>query len=300
MDYCTPTSAGEALRILVEYNGDALIIAGGTDVLLDIRKGKQSPRVLVDITRIPGIDDIVVEKECVEVGAAVTFAALERHPDLQARVHALVEAASAIGTADIQNVATWAGNLVQAMPAADGAIVALALDAEARLEDADGARWQPVAHLFAGPGRSTVDSTRQIITRIRFRIPDRKWGTAWRRIGRRDSLVLPILNCAVKLELAEGRIAHATIALGPVAPIPFRATTAEKFLRGCEPGDSVFSEAAWIAQQESNPRSSRARASREYRLAALPALVLDALVAATTRAQSSSDQLEKQYKGFRL
>ena len=284
--YCTPASVAEVLGILVGYNGDARIIAGGTDVLPDIRKGKQSPRVLVDITRIPGIDDIVVEKECVEVGAAVTFAALMHHPYLQARVHALVEAASAIGTADIQNVATWAGNLVQAMPAADGAIVALALDAEVLLEDADGARWQPVVRLFAGPGRSAVDPTRQVITRIRFRIPQQRWGTAWRRIGRRDSLVLPILNCAVKLELAEGRIAHATIALGPVAPIPFRATTAEKFLLGCEPGDSVFSETAWIAQQESNPRSSRARASRGYRLAALPVLVQDALAVAATRAHA--------------
>lgn len=283
--YYTPGSVEEAMRILSRYDGDALILAGGTDVLPDIRKGKRNPRCLVDITRIPGIDRITVEKEFVEVGAAVTFSALRSHPYLQSHVHALAEAAAAVGAADIQNVATWAGNLVQAMPAADGAVVALALDAEALLHDGDGAQWLPVARLFAGPGRSTVDSTRQMITAIRFPIPERPWGTGWRRTGRRDSLVLPVLNCAVKLELAEGCIARAAIALGPVAPIPFRAAAAEEFLRGRELGNEAFGQAARIAQQESNPRSSRARASREYRLAVLPVLVQEALAIAAARSQ---------------
>lgn len=282
--YCVPTSTEEALQILGRYDGNARIIAGGTDLLPDVRKGKRNPHCLVDITRIPGIDRITVEKGYVEVGAAVTFFALRHHPYLLAHVHALADAAAAVGAADIQSVATWAGNLVQAMPAADGAVAALALDAEALLHDADGARWLPVARLFAGPGRSTIDSTRQMITRIRFRIPERLWGTGWRRTGRRDSLVLPVLNCAVKLELVQGRIAHAAIALGPVAPIPFRAAAAEEFLRGQAPGDETFGEAARIAQQESNPRSSRARASREYRLAVLPALAQEALTIAAARA----------------
>ncbi len=287
--YFTPDSTDEALEILDRYHGEALIIAGGTDVLPDIRKGKRNPRCLVDITRIPGIDRITVEKEYVEVGAAVTFSLLRQHSYLVAHVHALAEAASAVGAADIQNVATWTGNLVQAMPAADGAVVALALDAKVLVQDADGARWLPVACLFAGPGRSTVDPTRQMITAIRFCIPSRPWGTGWRRIGRRDSLVLPVLNSAIQLELEEGRIARAAIALGPVAPTPFRATAAEEFLLGKAPGDQTFGEAARIAQRESNPRSNPARASREYRLAALPVLVHEALVIATARAQEKID-----------
>lgn len=287
--YCAPSSIEEALQILRRHDGDALIIAGGTDVLPDIRAGKRNPRCLVDITHIPGFDRITIEKEYVQVGAAVTFAALRRHPYLQSHVHALAYAAAAVGAADIQNVATWAGNLVRAMPAADGAVVALALDAEALLHDADGAQWRPAARLFADPGMSTVDPTRQIVTHIRFRIPERPWGTGWRRIGRRDSLVLPVLNCAVKLELTDGRIARAALALGPVAPTPFRAAAAEEFLLGQSPGEKTFSEAARIAQRDSNPRSSRARASREYRLAALPALVQDALASAARRAQEKSE-----------
>lgn len=283
--YRMPGSVNEALEILHRYDGDALIIAGGTDVLPDIRKGKRNPRCLVDITHIPGMDRITIEREYVEVGAAVTFGELAHHPYLQSHVPALAQAAAAVGAADIQNAATWVGNLVQAMPAADGAVVALALDAQVRLQDAEGTAWLPVARLFAGPGRSNVDPTRQIITAIRFRIPERPWGTSWRRIGRRDSLVLPILNCAVKLELAEGRIVRAAIALGPVAPTPFRATAAEEFLLGQAPADETFGEAARLAQGESNPRSSWARASRDYRLAALPTLVREALTIAAARAQ---------------
>ncbi|MCL5951891.1 MAG: FAD binding domain-containing protein [Chloroflexi bacterium] len=295
--YCVPGSISEALEILGRYDGDALIIAGGTDVLPDIRKGKRSPRCLVDITHIPGLDQITVAREYVEVGAAVTFSALAQHPYLQSHVQALVDAAAAVGSADIQNAATWAGNLVQALPAADGAVVALALEAQVLVHDKDGMRGLPVARLFAGPGRSFVDPTRQIITAVRFRIPERPWGTGWRRIGRRDSLVLPILNCATVLELAGGHIIRAAIALGPVAPTPFRATAAEEFLIGQPPGDEAFAEAARLVQRESNPRSSRARASREYRLAALPALVLDALTLASRRAQEKLELQRRERTG---
>ncbi len=287
--YCVPGSLDEVLEILGHYDGDALIIAGGTDVLPDIRERKRNPRCLVDITHIPGMDRITIEREYVEVGAAVTFAALRHHAYLQSHIHALADAAAAVGAADIQNVATWAGNLVRAMPAADGAVVACALDAQALLHDADGVRWLSVASLFAGPGLSRVDPTRQIITCIRFRLPERPWGTGWQRIARRESLALPVLNCAVKLELTDGCIARAAIALGAVGPTPFRASAAEEFLLGRAPGDKAFSEAARIAQRDSNPRSSRARASREYRLATLPALVQDAAAIAARRAQEKRE-----------
>lgn len=289
-EYCIPGSVKEALKILAAHRGHALIMAGGTDLMPDIRRRKKNPHCLVDITRIPGLDAIAVDEEFVDVGAAVTFSALRHHPYLQSHFHALTEASAAVGTQDIQNVATWAGNLVQAMPAADGAIVALALDAQALVEDAEGARWQPVANVFAGPGHSKIDPTCEIVTHIRFPIPARVWGTAWRRIGRRDSLVLPILNCAVMLEAAEGRIAEARIALGPVAPIPSRAVAAEEFLLGKLPGDAAFSKAARIAQAESDPRSSKTRASREYRLAVLPDLIHEALSGAALRANLERDQ----------
>ena len=313
-DYCYPISIEEALAHLEADRGAARIIAGGTDVLPDMRKGRIGPRCLVDVTRIPGLDQIEVGEEFVTVGAAVTFAALAEHAFLRERVHALVDAARSVGAAAIQNAATWVGNIVQAMPAADGAIIALALDAEARIVDRAGSRWRPVESLFEGPGVSAVDPTSQIVTHVRFPRPglNGSTGTAWRRIGRRSALVLPILNCAVQVcldphpgplpprerELAQDphpsllpgrereRIVRAAIALGPVAPRPIRARKAEDYLIGRPPTEETFAEAGRIAQGEANPRTSVMRASREYRLGIIPVMVSEALDNAAARARS--------------
>jgi len=288
MEYVYPSSVEEAVAQLETHDGQARVIAGGTDVMPDVRRQKIRPRCLVDVTRIPGLDRITVTGDFVEVGAAVTFAAIKDSPFLNRHVHALVDAAGSVGAVAIQNAATWVGNLVQAMPAADGAIVAVALEAEARLVDRSGAAWRPVESLFEGPGVSAVDPTRQVITHVRFPRHRSPWGTAWARVGRRPSLVLPILNCAVNLCLAPGgsHITHACVALGPVAPRPFRAREAEAFLAGQALTVEVFKQAGDIAREESNPRSSLMRASREYRLAVVPALVSDALAVAAGRARS--------------
>jgi len=285
-EYLYPTSIEEAITMLAVHDGTARVIAGGTDVMPDMRQHKLSPRCLVDITRIPGLDRITLNGEYVEVGAAVTFAAIKDSSFLNQHVHALTDAARAVGAAAIQNVATWAGNIVQAMPAADGAVVALALEAEARIVDGRGAVWRPVETLFKGPGVSAIDPRHQLISHLRFQLPSLPWGTAWQRNGRRPSLVLPTLNCAVKLclEPDSKRIAHVVIALGPVAPHPFRARAAEAFLTGRLPTAEVFEQTASIAQSESHPRSSIMRASRDYRLAIIPSLVSAALTVAAERA----------------
>jgi CO/xanthine dehydrogenase FAD-binding subunit len=139
-----------------------------------------------------------------------------------------------------------------------------------------------------------VDPTRQLITHLRFPRPRQPWGTAWSRVGRRPSLVLPILNCGVKLCLSPdgGRIASACVALGPVAPRPFRARETEAFLQGQPPVEATFRQAVHIAQGESDPRSSVKRASREYRLSIIPSLVRDALALATERARLGDRWLE--------
>jgi CO/xanthine dehydrogenase FAD-binding subunit len=287
--YHFASSVEETVSLLGANAGEARIIAGGTDVLPDIRRDKIHPRCLIDITRIPGLDEITVGEEYVQVGAAVTFAALKESTYVNQYVHALAAAARSVGAQAIQNAATWIGNIVQAMPAADGAIIAIALDAEARIHDADGAKWQLVESLFGAPGISRLDSTRQFISYVRFPRPRPGCGTAWQRVGRRPSLVLPILNCAVKLCLEDGRkqIAQAALAMGPVAPRPLRARKAETFLCGQLPTRQVFEAAARLVQEEANPRDSIMRASRAYRLAIIPTLVHDALTIAAERARGT-------------
>ena len=291
-EYLIPCTIEEALDLLSVPGGQALIIAGGTDVLPDIRKGKSAPGCLVDVTRIPELTAIRVDDGYVTVGAAVTFATLREHPYLQRHVHALVEAAASVGAAPIQSAATWGGNLVQAMPAADGAIIAITLGAELWVVDRDGGRWIPVLDTFAGPGRSYIDPTRQLITMIHFPIPPTPWGTAWRRAGRRPSLILPTLNCAVKLVLSEdgSRVVDAAIGMGPVASCPHRAAEAEAYLIGRALNPETFAEAARLAEHGADPRSSVHRSSRDYRLTILPVLVEEALGVAAGRACNVIDE----------
>ena len=294
-EYVFPGSVEEAVAELEARGGKGRVIAGGTDVLPDLREGRMETGCLIDVTRIPGLDAVVVDERWVMVGAGVTFAGLRLDGFLQENVPGLVEAAGSVGAGAIQNAATWVGNIVQAMPAADGGIAALALGAEARIVGADGVRWERVEHLFAGPGVSRVDPTRELVTHLRFPTPTERTGTAWRRVVRRAALVLPILNCAVRVELegtSEGgggeddvwRIADAAIAIGPVAPRPLRAREAEVFLVGRMAEEPVLREAAVIARGEAHPRTSVMRASREYRLAILPELVMGALTTAVERA----------------
>jgi carbon-monoxide dehydrogenase medium subunit len=279
LEYIFPTSVDAAVRALADWHGQARLIAGGTDLLPALAENTLQPRCLISTSRIRGLDEIRVMDEYVEIGAAVTFADLKEHAYIKEHVEVLAGAARSVGALAIQNVATLAGNIVNAMPAADGTMAAIALEAEARVVDSTGANWIAAETLFKGPGQSVLDPTRQLLTHIRFRRYERGWGTAWYRLGRRPSLTLPILNCAVSLRLDESgqKIIKAVIAVGPVAPQSFRARQAERFLESHPVSAENLQLAAEMVPQECSPRGNPLRASKEYRQAMLPVLVKDSL-----------------------
>jgi carbon-monoxide dehydrogenase medium subunit len=292
MSYFYPATIEAAIRLLANHAGRARVIAGGTDLMPAIRDGKIDPEALVDITRVPGLDRIEFDDAWITVGAAVTFAMLRDSAFLRARVPALAQAAASVGAAPLQEMATWAGNVVQAMPAADGGVAAVALEAEAHVVDAKGARWVAVESLYTAAKTSAIDSTRQVITHLRFPAPPAGWGCAWQRIGRRPSLTLPILSCAATLRIisSTAEIESATIALGPVAALPFRARGAEASLAGHPADDGTFERAGELAREECHPRTNPLRASAEYRGALIPAIVRAALSAARTHATGRMPQ----------
>ncbi|MGD8624538.1 MAG: FAD binding domain-containing protein [Anaerolineae bacterium] len=285
--YEMPKSVEEALDILKQYEGRAQLIAGGTDLIIELQEGKHSADCLVDVTRIPGLDRIEREGDDIVMGANVTFRQIKDSALLREKARVLPEAAASVGALQIQTVATLAGNVVSALPAADGCVALLALEAEVEIVSLEGRRWRPVGELFLGPGRSAVDPRRQMITKIRFPVPPGRYGTAWERIGRRRALVLPILNCAVNLSLTEGdgKITRACIGLGPVAPVPFRAMETEAFLRGRAATEEIFRQAGEIASGEAKPRTSVLRASKEYRSEVLKVLVRQGLERAAEEAR---------------
>ncbi len=286
--YEIPGSIDEAQDILARYDGRARLIAGGTDLIIELQEGRRSVDCLVDVTRIPNLDRIEQDCDWIVLGANVTFRQIKDSPLLKEQARVLAEAAATVGALQIQTMATLAGNVANAMPAADGSVALVTLDAEAEIVDCHSRSWRPVASLFAGPGQSAIDPTRQMITRFRFQASGPGQGSAWERIGRRRALVLPILNCGVSLAVEDGaRIAWARIGLGPVAPVPFRARQAEAYLAGRPAGEEAYAEAAELAAGECRPRSSVLRASKEYRVEVLKVLVRQGLARAVAQARES-------------
>jgi carbon-monoxide dehydrogenase medium subunit len=288
--YETPASVEETLDILARYQGQARIIAGGTDLIIQLQECTCSAQCLVDVTRIPDLNRIERDGEWIVLGSNVTFRQVKESTLLQKEARVLVEAAATVGALQIQTVATLAGNIVNAMPAADGNVALTCLDAQAQIADSQGRIWHPLAELFLGPGQSAVDPTRQMLTSIRFPALKAGEGSAWERIGRRRALVLPILNCGVSVALTEAmdRFEWARIALGPVAPVPFRARGAEAFLTGKPAVKDTFVQAAEMAAGESHPRSSLLRASKEYRTEVLKVLVRQGLARAVQQGREPS------------
>ena len=276
-DYLFPQSVDEALDILGARGGQARIIAGGTDLTIQSQRGRVQSRVMVDITRIPGLDRIDQKDGYVHVGARVTHAEVAASPLIQARASVLAEACGSVGGPQIRNVGTLVGNVMNALPAADGAIALFALDAEAEVATQRGRMWVAMADLYAGVGRSTVDPSEAMITQVRFRALADGDGSAFERLAKRKALILPILNAGVVVRMEHSAVKSARIAIGPVATTPFVATGAAELLAGKAPDGAVAARAAKLAAGAARPRYSVLRGSAEYRKAMVEVLVRRAL-----------------------
>jgi len=289
----------EALALLAHHGASARIVAGGTDLILEMQQGHDPapPAVLIDVTRIAGLDTIRSEGDAILIGAAVTHAQVEASPLLRAHAEALVESCSVVGGPQVRNVATLGGNVAHALPAADGTIGLMALDAEAQIATWDAncadrvrTEWVPLSAVFAGPGRNTLTSG-QLITA--FRIATRKLdsGSAFDRIMRPQGVALPILGLAaqVQLDADRRRAVAASIAVGPAGPVPFRAHKAEAALCAALDAGSEEALAAVLeaAHMEVAFRSSRHRASKAYRNEMLDVLLRRVLARAVERARDA-------------
>jgi len=288
-EYLFPSSVEEALAMLAEREGRARLVAGGTDLIIELTEGRRAADCLVDITRIPELGKITLKDGIIVVGANVTHRQASESPLIRERATVLAQACRAVGSLQIRNVGTLGGNVVNAMPAADGTTALLALEAEAEIAGGAGRKWVPLPDLFAGPGVSRVDSTREMLAAFRFQALSQGQESALERIARRRALALPILICAVVVTLNEAGQAFesARIALGPVAPVPFRASQAEESLRGAPIRLETMARAGEIAMRESHPRSSLLRASKEYRQEVIKVLVRRGLERAVQRAISN-------------
>lgn len=287
-EYLFPASVEEAVAMLAQWDGRARLIAGGTDLVLEFNEGKREADCLVDVTRIPELKEITQQGDTITVGAAVTFRQLDDSLLIRQRATVLAEAAHTVGSLQIRNVATLGGNVVSALPAADGSLGLRALGAEAQIADIQGRKWMPLEELFVSPGQSKVDATCQVLTALRFKALGSRESSAYERLARRPALALPILACGVAVGLSEdGRTFQwARISLGPVAPVCFCARCTEEFLSGAEVSPETMVRAGEIALSESNPRTSLLRACREYRQEMIKVLVRRGLERAVAKCQT--------------
>ena len=266
--YHMPVSVDEALSILASYGGEAQIIGGGTDLLLDLQHNKEEvPReALVDVTRIAEMNTLAEDDGWLTLGAAVTHTTITQSALLEARATCMVESCGVVGGPQVRNVGTIGGNVAHALPAGDGTIGLLALGGEIEIATADGTRWIPMQESFRAPGKSFIDRHREVLTRLRFKPTTAREGSAHHRVMRPQGLCLPIISMAVRLQLeADDTISNARISMGPVGPVPFLAEAAMAVLVGDIASTEQFNKTAEAALASVTLRSSKYRASQEYR-----------------------------------
>jgi CO/xanthine dehydrogenase FAD-binding subunit len=290
--YYTPTTVADALAKLAQHAGQARVIAGGTDLLIDmqhVEQGRHPLEALVDVTAIPEMTHIVEQDGRIHIGAAVTHTAIVRSPLIEQRATCLVESCGVVGGPQVRNVGTLGGNVAHALPAGDGTTSLVALDAEAEVAWSDGRReWLPIKQIFRGPGQSALDSTRDVLVGFRFRPCNDGEATAFKRIMRPQGVALPVLGCAVwiKLDANRAQFDDVRICIGPVDRIPARAVEAENALRGEPATEDSIATITEVARQSLHPRTSKYRATAEYRDYMIETLLRQALPLAVERART--------------
>jgi len=287
-DHFFPESVKETVDLLLKERGRARLIAGGTDLTVAIRNGKNRFEVLVDISRIPGLDSITVQNGMIEIGAGVTMTQAETNELIVKHGTALAEGCSWVGGPQIRNRATIVGNIVSAQPAADAAVPLFVLDAMLRVEGVEGSRTVTIEEAYKGVGESAVDPTMELITSIVLKVQSKGEVSAFKRMMRRKAMALPVLNCAVWIRKEKKGFADVRIALGPVASTPVRVVVAEDQLKGKEISLKNIRDAALIAADFASPRNSPFRGSNAYRKEMVSVIVMDAFNEALSRFEKDS------------
>ena len=279
MEYVNASSVRQVLDALAQADGGAVVMAGGTDLMVDFKAGKLQPKMWVDVTRVPELGGITVEDGKLVIGAAVTLTTIARSPLVRQYFPSLAQGCGTVGSLQIRNSATLVGNVVSAQPAGDGAMSLAPLDPTFTILSAQGERQLSMGEMYAGFARSAIDHSRELVTKISIPLPQPGEAASFVRLELRKSLSLPMLNCAAMVHVEDGLVTWARITMAPVGVGPVRAQAAEAFLAGKPLTDENMAQAGQLALENANPRSNPLRGSREYRLDTLPVIIRRALEA---------------------
>jgi len=287
--YVAAKDVTDAVALLAEHGAGAKVLAGGTDLLADLKFAPHHPDIIVDISRLDELKDIEVADDGLHIGALVTHSEIMRSPVIRDMFPALVEAAYTIGAVQTRNLGTLGGNLVTCVPSMDSGPTLIALEAEVVIAGPGGERRIQLGELFAGP-RKTSLKTGELLTDIIIPKANLNKPAAFEKFGLRKGQALALVNAAAAFFVDNGNFKAPRIALGAVAPIVIRALEAEAYLEGRKITKDAMAEAGRIAATEAEPISDF-RASADYRRDLITVLVKRCLANSHTRATTKAKEL---------
>ena len=283
--YLRPKTISEAMQALVNAPKPVAPIAGGTDLLLDLEQGRHpSVNTLVDVTGIKELLSLEIRGDKLFIGAGIPVTRIKLDPLVNHHAQALVEACALIGGPQVRNVATLGGNTAHALPAADGTIALLALDATVEIAGIAGTRELPFNELFLGPGKSVLKHGEELIVGFNLQLKQIAQASCFKRIMRPQGVALPIINVAVWLDRDKNTIKNIHIAVGPGASTPWRARAAEEVLIGNPMNETFYDSSLEALLNHVGFRSSPRRAGSDYRRHLVETLFKDVLKTAWERA----------------
>jgi carbon-monoxide dehydrogenase medium subunit len=281
-DYLKPASMEEAIGLLQTHGTEAMLIAGGTDVMVGIRQKKFMPHVLISLKGVPGLDSIQPDGNHVRIGALTTHRKITESALIRDAFSALHDAASHVGSLQIRNVATIGGNVSNALPSADTACPLLVFNTQAKITGPKGERTLPLDQFFIGPGKTALKQG-EVLLELIMPSPPPNSGSCYKKVGRREAMEIAMLGIAIMLAvevkdaapLKEALLSHASleklydaldqseiycrearVALGVAAPTPMRARSAEAVLKDARLTTGTLKEAGEKASKEARPRNT--------------------------------------------
>jgi carbon-monoxide dehydrogenase medium subunit len=253
MDYFEPKTLNEALALLQRYGEQAKVIAGGTDVMVDI-KYKEEPGSLINIKKIPGLSGIQENSGSLRIGPLTTIREIETSALVRDKLPLLWEASHQFASLQIRNTATIGGNICRASPSGETLSPLLVLEAKCKLAFSDGEKTEPFTSFFQGPGKSSVGA-KGLLTAIEVPIPAAGSKGVYLKHAVRGAMDIAMVGVAVLLtpDAGKNNIQEVRIGLGAVAPTPVRAPKTEALLRGKALTAALLKEAGALAASESSP-----------------------------------------------
>ncbi len=280
-----PGSVDDCVKALAQGASDAKLLAGGTDLLPQLKNGLLKPARVIDLSGVARLRTIEAGNgQGLRVGSAVTARALELDRAVRAKYLSLAESGALVGSVQVRNLATLGGNICNAAPSADMAPPLLALDAEAVITGPKGERRVPIGAFFTGV-RRTVLAPDELLVELVVPNPGPHSGGNYLRHTPRRELDIAVVGVASQLTLANGVCTKARIALAAVAPVPLRATAAEQALQGQAVTQDLIKRAADLAVEAARPISDQ-RGSADFRRHLVRVLTRRTLTTALARASA--------------